>query len=127
MFTGIITDVGEVVAREEARDTRFTIACGYDPASIAIGASIACAGCCLTAVATGRHADGRGVFMVEASAETLGKTTLDPRTRTLLRVQVDSLLDADQTFVKLLGKDPNSRYEFIMSHADQAAVEDLDV
>ena len=46
------------------------------PASIAIGASIACSGCCLTAIATGKLPDGRGTFDIEASAETLSKTTL---------------------------------------------------
>jgi DNA gyrase/topoisomerase IV subunit B len=63
----------------------------------------------------------------EMPAETLARTTLDPRNRTLLRVGIDSNLDADRTFVELLGKDPASRYKFIMDHAIQAAVEDLDV
>jgi riboflavin synthase len=76
MFTGIITDIGEIVAIEKRGDTRFSIATSYDPASIAIGASIACSGCCLTAVETGRLRDGRGTFTIEASAETLSKTTL---------------------------------------------------
>jgi riboflavin synthase len=76
MFTGIITDIGEVVRVEKRGDTRFTIATAYAPESIAIGASIACSGCCLTAIETGRLPDGRGTFVVEASAETLSKTTL---------------------------------------------------
>ena len=76
MFTGIVTSLGEIAGVEQRGDTRFTIACDYDPASIAIGASIACSGCCLTAIETGRLADGRGFFRVEASAETLSKTTL---------------------------------------------------
>jgi riboflavin synthase len=76
MFTGIISDIGEVVAVETRRDRRITIACGYEPGTIAIGASIACSGVCLTAIGTGRHSDGRGVFAVEASAETLARTTL---------------------------------------------------
>jgi DNA gyrase subunit B len=63
----------------------------------------------------------------EMMPETLAKTTLDPRTRTLLQVQIDSPLGADQTFVQLLGKDPASRYEFIKDHTPQVAVEDLDV
>ena len=46
----------------------------------------------------------------EMDAEELGETTLDPRTRTLLQVQIDSNLEADKTFVELLGKDPASRY-----------------
>lgn len=72
MFTGIVTDVGEVIAREPRGDVRFTIATHFDPATVAIGASIACAGCCLTVVDT----DPNGSFQVEASAETLSKTTL---------------------------------------------------
>ena len=76
MFTGIISDIGEVVAVERCGDTRLTIACRYDPATIAIGASVACSGVCLTAIETARHDDGRGVFVVEASAETLKRTTL---------------------------------------------------
>lgn len=76
MFTGIITDIGEVLAIEQRGDTRLRIGTSYDPASIALGASIACSGCCLTAVETGRLADGRGWFTVDASAETLSKTTL---------------------------------------------------
>lgn len=76
MFTGIISDIGEVVAVERCADRRLAIACRYDPENIAIGASIACSGVCLTAVETARHGDGRGVFMVEASAETLQRTTL---------------------------------------------------
>ena len=76
MFTGIVTDVGEVVAVEARADglRRLTIACRYDRASIAIGASIACAGACLTVVATGTHA-GRTSFAVDAAAETVAVTT----------------------------------------------------
>jgi riboflavin synthase len=71
MFTGIITDIGEVVRIEKRGDTRFTIKTGYDTAKIELGASIACSGCCLTAVAFGANS-----FDAEASAETLSKTTL---------------------------------------------------
>jgi riboflavin synthase len=76
MFTGIVTDIGEVIAVEKRGDTRLTVATSYDPDSIAIGASIACSGCCLTAVETGRLQGGRGFFAVDASAETLARTTL---------------------------------------------------
>jgi riboflavin synthase len=76
MFTGIVTDIGEVIAIEKRGDTRLTIATAYDPDGIAMGASIACSGCCLTAVETGRLQDGRGFFAVDASAETLARTTL---------------------------------------------------
>lgn len=71
MFTGIITDIGEVRAVEPGGDTRFVIATRYPASEIALGASIACAGCCLTVTQTG--ADW---FAVQASAETLAHTTL---------------------------------------------------
>ena len=88
MFTGIVTDVGEIVAVEKRGDTAFTIACAYDPVSIAVGASIACAGVCLTVLERNRLADGRGAFTVEASAETLAKTTLgDWRAGTLINLE----------------------------------------
>jgi riboflavin synthase len=72
MFTGIITDIGELITRQEGR---FTIRCGYAAHSIAVGASIACDGACLTA--TQVEATGKGsVFNVDVSNETLSKTTL---------------------------------------------------
>lgn len=76
MFTGIVTDIGEIRSVERSGDTRLEIACDYDTASIDIGASIACSGACLTVVETGRDAAGRGWFAVEASRETLDCTTL---------------------------------------------------
>lgn len=82
MFTGIITDIGRVrrVVPAGTGDTRLEIACAYDPATIALGASIACSGCCLTAIEMGgpSGADGAGDawFAVQASGETLSKTTL---------------------------------------------------
>src|ERR1044071_5857893 len=77
MFTGIVTDIGGVIAIEERAQglRRLTIACGYDPASIAIGASICCSGVCMTAVATGSEG-ARGAFAVDAAAETLRLTTV---------------------------------------------------
>jgi riboflavin synthase len=77
MFTGIISDIGEVTAVEPRaqRLARFTITCGYDPDSIAVGASIACSGVCLTVVARGKEGN-RGWFAVEAAAETLRLTTV---------------------------------------------------
>src|SRR5438128_1112945 len=63
----------------------------------------------------------------EMPPETLAKTTLDPRNRTLLRVNLESNLDADKTFVELLGKDPGHRYRFIMDSAALAVAEELDV
>ena len=77
MFTGIVNDIGEVaklVPRAEVL-ARLKIACGYDPETIAIGASIACSGVCLTVV--GRGKDGnRAWFAVDAAAETLRVTTV---------------------------------------------------
>ncbi len=76
MFTGIITDVGEIAAVEtRATGVKLRIATAYDPDGIAIGASIACSGACLTVIERGRT-DGRGWFDVEASVETIEKTTL---------------------------------------------------
>lgn len=76
MFTGIVTDVGTVRSIEKPGDTRFVIETAYDPDSIEIGASIACGGACLTVIEKG-HVDGSsGWFAVEASAETLGCTSL---------------------------------------------------
>lgn len=77
MFTGIVTDVGEVVAvRARAEGlTRIKIACSYPRDSIVEGASIACSGVCLTVVAIGEE-DGRTWFSVDAAAETLRLTTV---------------------------------------------------
>jgi riboflavin synthase len=76
MFTGIITDVGEVasITRREA-GVRFRLTTAYDPDTIAVGASIACSGPCLTVVERGR-AGSRGFLDVEASSETLARTTM---------------------------------------------------
>ena len=63
----------------------------------------------------------------EMPAKTLAETTLDPRQRTLLRVTVESIIDADKTFTELLGKDPGTRYRFIMESANQVGTEELDV
>ena len=63
----------------------------------------------------------------EMDAKVLGATTLDPRQRTLLKVNIDSNLDADKTFVELLGKEPAHRYRFIMDSAALAVAEELDV
>jgi riboflavin synthase len=73
MFTGIITEMGELAAAENGR---MTIACGYDAGSIAIGASIACDGCCLTVVDVEPVAGDGCRFSVDVSNETLAHTTL---------------------------------------------------
>lgn len=71
MFTGIVTDIGEIQVIERPGDTLFHVGTRYDTSRIALGASIAVSGCCLTMI--GR---GEGWFSVEASAETLRCTTL---------------------------------------------------
>ncbi|MCC0030155.1 MAG: riboflavin synthase [Brucellaceae bacterium] len=76
MFTGIVTDVGTVARRETlAGGARFRIATDYDPATIAIGASIACSGVCLTVTALPDHGDNTRWFEVEAWEEALRLTT----------------------------------------------------
>lgn len=75
MFTGIVTAIGEVRAVEPRGEVRrVSIASGYPAAGIAVGASIACAGICLTVVAV-EPAAGGSLFQVDAAPETLGLTT----------------------------------------------------
>ena len=61
MFTGIVSDLGEVLEVHEKAEglRRLDIACGYDPDTIDIGASIACSGVCLTVVERGRERQPR--------------------------------------------------------------------
>lgn len=79
MFTGIITDIGQVTALEKRGDLRARIACDYDPAGIDIGASIACDGVCLTVIARGTDGNvaRNGWFDVDISAETVSKTNVE--------------------------------------------------
>jgi riboflavin synthase len=76
MFTGITTDIGEVIAVEQQGEglRRLNIACGYPRDSIVIGASIAHSGVCMTVVETGEER-GRTRYAVDAGAETLRMTT----------------------------------------------------
>src|SRR5271168_4485060 len=77
MFTGIVTDIGEIVSltpTAQGQLHRLRIACRYDRATIADGASIACNGVCLTVVASGVE-NGKTWFDVDAAAETLSMTT----------------------------------------------------
>jgi riboflavin synthase len=69
MFTGIITDVGRVLAVEQRGDLRLRIGCGYDMAGVDLGASIACSGVCLTVVDKGED-----WFCVDLSAETVRRS-----------------------------------------------------
>ena len=74
MFTGIITDIGEILEVEQRGDLRARIATSYDVAGIDIGASIACDGVCLTVIALGE--DPRPWFDVEISAESVNVTNI---------------------------------------------------
>ena len=74
MFTGIITDIGSIISRTQRGDTRFEIGTQYAPDTLAIGASIACSGVCLTIIAKGTNQSGNW-FAVEASQETLDVTS----------------------------------------------------
>ncbi len=76
MFTGLVSDVGDVLRVDaQGEKRRIRIACAYDPDTIALGASIACSGPCLTAVHVG-HEEGRNFFEIDAAAETLKRTTV---------------------------------------------------
>jgi DNA gyrase subunit B len=70
---------------------------------------------------------GRFKGLGEMDAKVLAETTLDPRNRTLLRVEIASLLEADRRFVELLGKDPAFRAKFIIESSGRAVAEELDV
>ena len=73
MFTGIVTAIGTIERVEQRGDLRVRVTCPWDPARIAIGASIACAGVCLTVVERGGE-DGNAWFAVDVSAETVSRT-----------------------------------------------------
>lgn len=75
MFTGIVTDIGEILETKQEGDLRVRIGTRYDSATIDLGASIACDGVCLTVVDCGENAGHW--FDVQASAETLSKTNVD--------------------------------------------------
>jgi riboflavin synthase len=72
MFTGIVTDVGEVVSAEQRGDLRLRVRTGYDLSTVELGASIACSGVCLTVVDKGDD-----WFAVDVSAETQSRTPPD--------------------------------------------------
>jgi riboflavin synthase len=77
MFTGIVTDIGEILAVRPRGEGlhRLKIACSYERASIVEGASIACSGVCMTVVGIGQD-NGVTWFAVDAAAETLRITTV---------------------------------------------------
>ena len=72
MFTGIVTDVGEVIGAEQRGDLRLRVRTGYDLSTVGLGASIACSGVCLTVVDKGGD-----WFAVDVSAETVSRTAAD--------------------------------------------------
>ena len=74
MFTGLVSDMGEVRRLEKRGDTHLIIATHYDVSAMDVGASVACAGVCLTIVDKGTAKDRW--FAVTASGETLSKTTI---------------------------------------------------
>ena len=69
MFTGIVSDIGTITSGEDRGDRRIVVRCGYDMSGVAIGASIACSGVCLTVVDKGPD-----WFAAEVSGETKSKT-----------------------------------------------------
>ena len=69
MFTGIITDIGTIRTAEQRGDLRLIISCAYDMGGVALGASIACSGVCLTVVDKGED-----WFAVDLSGETVSRT-----------------------------------------------------
>lgn len=73
MFTGIVSAIGTIEEAQQRGDLHLRIACPYDPEKIAIGASIACSGVCLTVVERGGEA-GDAWFAVDVSAETVSRT-----------------------------------------------------
>lgn len=77
MFTGIVTDIGTVISVTERNDVkRLQIATAYPAAGIDIGASISCAGVCLTVIAREDTGDGKTAVDFEAGSETLSITTV---------------------------------------------------
>jgi riboflavin synthase len=75
MFTGIVTDLGEVLSLSGETDRRITLRSAYPPDALALGASVACSGVCLTVTEKGTDKSGHW-FAVDASAETLRVTSL---------------------------------------------------
>lgn len=77
MFTGIVSDIGTIARVETRGDTRIVVETAYDPATIDLGASIACSGVCLTVVDKGVRDGGPNWFAVDVSGETISRTATD--------------------------------------------------
>ena len=73
MFTGIVSAIGTIVSADRRGDLHLKIDCPWEPEDIAIGASIACSGVCLTVVERERDA-GTASFSVDVSAETVARS-----------------------------------------------------
>jgi riboflavin synthase len=71
MFTGIVTDLGQVRRIKRGALAELTIATRFDTSAIPVGASIACSGACLTVISV-----EEGAFTAQASAVTLARTTI---------------------------------------------------
>ena len=125
MFTGIITDIGRIAKITKAGDTRYDILTNYDPETIALGASIACSGVCLTVVEKGTGVEGHW-FAMEASKETLDVTTAGHwREGTLLNLEralkmgdelgghiVSGHVDGIAKIVAIVAEGDSQRYTF---------------
>lgn len=125
MFTGIITDIGRIAKITKAGDTRYDILTNYDPETIALGASIACSGVCLTVVEKGTGVEGHW-FAMEASKETLDVTTAGHwREGTLLNLEralkmgdelgghiVSGHVDGIAKIVSIVAEGDSQRYTF---------------
>ncbi|MCC6008255.1 MAG: riboflavin synthase [Rhodobacteraceae bacterium] len=93
MFTGIVTDIGRIIAMEQRGDLRLRVATGYRAAGIAIGASIACDGVCLTVVDRGPgEGGGPDWFEVEVSAESVACTAIGRHWREGVRINLERAL-----------------------------------
>lgn len=76
MFTGIVTDVGKIIARQARGDLRVQVSTRYDVATISLGASIACDGVCLTVVDKASDPDGGNWLAFDISSETISRTAI---------------------------------------------------
>ncbi len=77
MFTGLVSDIGEIIGQKQAQNgiAKFEIHSNYSDESIAIGASICCAGACMTVVSKQKRTNGTS-FWIDVSQESLNITTL---------------------------------------------------
>ncbi len=91
MFTGIITDIGTVVALEQRGDLRVRIMTQYNHNGIDLGASIACSGVCLTVIEKG-ESNAKSWFDVDVSAETTSKTNIGAKWQAGSKINLERAL-----------------------------------